>query len=261
MKKTFTILMFLAWLPLCAWSSSGEVELDHVKIDPADQHALQRGAALYMNYCMGCHALKYERYEKLSHGLGVPPELFLKNLVFGPAKIGELMENAMPRANAKRWFGAAPPDLTLATKLRGTDWVYSYLRSFYTDPARPWGVNNVVFKDVGMPNVLLELQGEQQMVCKQVPQIAENGGIKRDPLSGKNITEENCHQLAVVEGSGKLSGPQFDAAISDLVNFLAYVAEPEKLDRHRLGVYVLLFLSFFFVVAYMLNREYWKDVH
>jgi cytochrome c1 len=260
MKKILKILI-LGWLPLVAWAAGEEVALDHVKIDPADRHALQRGAALYMNYCMGCHSLKYERYEKLSLGLGVPPELFMKHLVFGPAKIGDLMTNAMPPANAKRWFGATPPDLTLVTRLRGSDWVYSYLRAFYTDPARPWGVNNVVFKDVGMPNVLRELQGEQRMVCKQVPQLAENGGIKRDPLSGQNITVEDCHQLQVVEGSGKLSAKQFDTAVSDLVNFLAYVAEPEKLERHRLGVYVLLFLAFFFVVAYMLNREYWKDVH
>ncbi|HMU89985.1 MAG: cytochrome c1 [Pseudomonadales bacterium] len=260
MKKILKILI-LGWLPLLAWASGEEVALDHVKIDPADRHALQRGAALYMNYCMGCHSLKYERYEKLSLGLGVPPELFMKHLVFGQAKIGDLMTNAMPPANAKRWFGATPPDLTLVTRLRGSDWVYSYLRAFYTDPARPWGVNNVVFKDVGMPNVLRELQGEQRMVCKQVPQLAENGGIKRDPLSGQNITVEDCHQLQVVEGSGKLSAKQFDTAVSDLVNFLAYVAEPEKLERHRLGVYVLLFLAFFFVVAYMLNREYWKDVH
>ena len=183
----------LCLIPLTAVGASPKVALDHIEVDASNKASLQSGAQLYMNYCMGCHSMQYARYERTANDLGVPVELFEGNLKFegmsfeidGAAKIGDLMENAMPAAMAKKWFGAAPPDLTLVARSKGADWLYTYLRTFYTDPSRPYGVNNKVFKDVGMPHVLLELQGETE--CVPGSARAANGGIKRDELTGEDI--------------------------------------------------------------------------
>ena len=164
----------------------------------------------------------------------------------------------MDERNAKVWFGATPPDLTLVSRARQPEWLYTYLRTFYKDDSRPYGVNNKVFKDVGMPHVLLELQGMQECAMGSVK--ASNGGVKRDPLTGENILEDTCGQFTVAD-AGVLSPEEFDKAIYDLVNFLAYTADPVATERHRIGVFVLLFIALFFVLACLLNREYWKDVH
>lgn len=265
MKKSLLALVF-ALLPLAAFAAEESVHLDHIQPDAGDKASLQRGAKLFMNYCMGCHSLKYERYERLQAGLGIPEDIVEKNLKFDTdAKIGSLMSNAMSEADAKKWFGAAPPDLTLETRVRGADWVYTYLRTFYHDPARPWGVNNKTFPDVAMPDVLLELQGMQE--CAPGPVLAENGGIKRDPLTGNEVLygEDGkplnpCGRLKLVQ-PGKLKPAEYDQAAYDLVNFLHYMAEPMQQTREHVGVYVLLFLALLFVFAWLLNREYWKDVH
>jgi ubiquinol-cytochrome c reductase cytochrome b subunit len=173
-------------------------------------------------------------------------------------KIGSLMENAMDETMAKVWFGATPPDLTLVSRARQPEWLYTYLRTFYKDDSRPYGVNNKVFKDVGMPHVLLELQGMQE--CAMGPVKAANGGVKRDPLTGEDILEEPCGRLKVAE-PGSMTTEEFDTAMYDLVNFLAYTAEPMAKDRERIGLYTLLFIALFTVFAALLNREYWKDVH
>jgi ubiquinol-cytochrome c reductase cytochrome c1 subunit len=144
--------------------------------------------------------------------------------------------------------------------VRGNDWLYTYLRTFYEDPTRPWGVNNKAFPNVGMPNVLADLQGRQIIGCKQV-QVVEHGKKQYDPLTGTPITHEDCHQLTVIPKTGALTAEQFDEKIKNLVTFLAYSANPVKLQSQRIGTYVLLFLAFFFVFAYLLKREYWKDVH
>lgn len=161
----------------------------------------------------------------------------------------------MDKDNAKVWFGAAPPDLTLVARARNPDWLYTYLRTFYSDPSRPYGVNNRVFPNVGMPHVLLDLQG--LMACAPA---ADHGTV--EPISGTEIPEHHdpCGTFDVVE-EGRMSGEEYDETIYDLVNFLAYVAEPMKADRQRIGIYALLFLAIFFVFATLLNREYWKDVH
>jgi ubiquinol-cytochrome c reductase cytochrome b subunit len=279
--KTVGVLIALALLivlPLKAVGAEsafdcGSMACDQIDVDANNKASLQSGAQVYMNYCMGCHSLKYARYERTATDMGVPLDLFEGTLKFdgmsgeieGSAKIGDLMENAMPEAMAKKWFGAAPPDLTLVARSRGHNWLYTYLRNFHTDPSRPYGVNNKVFKDVGMPHVLLELQGVTE--CAPGSVHAANGGIKRDPLTGEEVllaedgTPLNpCGRLKVVE-EGEMTPEQFDVAVYDLVNFLAYVAEPMAEDRKRIGVYVLLFISLFFVFTYLLNREYWKDVH
>ncbi len=266
MKKQLLAVVF-ALVPLLAVASEeGGWPIDHVKMDPTDKASLQQGAQLFMNYCMGCHSLQYERYNRLVTGLGIPEDLVMQSLKFdGSAKIGDLMVNSMPTKQAKEWFGAPPPDLTLVTRARGADWVYTYLRTFYHDPARPWGVNNKVFPDVGMPHMLLGLQGMQE--CAPGPELAENGGILRDPMTRKEVLfgEDGkalhpCGRLKVTE-PGTLTPEEYDQAMYNLVNFLNYMAEPMQETRRRTGIYVLFFIAIFFVFAWLLNREYWKDVH
>ena len=158
MKKLFAVLI-LAALPVVSFANALEPELEKVEIDVADKVALQDGARTFTNYCMGCHSAKYQRYERVANDLDIPADLMQSHLIFTGAKIGDHMSIGMQPADAKTWFGAAPPDLTLVARVRGTDWLYGYLKSFYEDPARPWGVNNKVFPNVGMPNVLVGLQG------------------------------------------------------------------------------------------------------
>lgn len=261
-KLILACLLVVAPLALAAGGKScGKIECEAFDVDLHDKAALQRGAQLYMNYCMGCHALRYARYERTANDLGIPAELMLGNLVFGDAKIGDLMTNALPDAQGKKWFGAAPPDLTLIARRRGPEWLYTYLHSFYLDPARPYGANNLVFPDVGMPHALHELQGDQ--VCKPAWKIAANGGIARDPVTYENLEDEShpCGRVEHVEGTGSLTPDEYDRAVADLVSFLEYVGEPMQLERQRIGIFTLLFLALFLVVAWMLNREYWKDVH
>ena len=226
--------------------------LDPIDVDITDQESLQRGLTLFANYCFGCHSLEHARYERAAVDLGIPNEIFEENLIFSDAKIGQLMTNAMPKDQAASWFGSAPPDLTLSARLRGPEWIYSYMRAFYVDPKRPYGVNNVVFKDVGMPHVLAELQG----VCAEAPAIGSDPEV--DPLSGKIVKSSTCQEF-VSEGS--MSPEQYDEAIYDLVNFLEYVGEPSRIQSVELGRMVLIFLAFLFVFVYYLNKEYWRDIH
>ena len=254
----------LAFLPLKVVGSEsahncGAMACDEISVNPNDMASLQNGAQLYMNYCFGCHSLQYSRYNRVALDLGIPEDLMQANLMFDPEqKLGSLMENAMDEDLAKIWFGATPPDLTLVSRARKPEWLYTYLRNFYRDDSRPYGVNNRVFKDVGMPHVLLDLQGMQE--CAMGPVQAHNGGVKRDPLTGEDILEEPCGRYTVAQ-TGSLTPDEYDTAMYDLVNFLAYTAEPIAAKRQRIGVYVLLFVVLFFIFAWLLNREYWKDVH
>ena len=223
--------------------------------------SLQNGARLYVNYCLGCHSLQYQRYERTADDLQIPHEIALENLVFTGQKIGERMTNAMDKDQANNWFGVPPPDITMVTRVRGVDWVYNYMKTFYLDESRPLGVNNKVFPNVGMPHALLDLQGVQRSACIQVPKIAENGGEMRDPLvPGQPITEEKCGQLVLEEGTGLYTAEEYDQAVYDITNFLYYVSDPSRLERNRLGVYVLLFLVILFVFTWLLGREYNKAV-
>ncbi len=258
------LLAILLCAPGLVWSAEAEIDWDMQPFagDLENLPSLQNGMRLYVNYCLGCHSLKFQRYERTADDLGIPHEIALENLVFSGQKIGELMTTAMEKESAKNWFGAAPPDLTMVTKVRSPEWVFNYLKTFYHDDSRPFGANNKVFPNVGMPNVLMGLQGVQREACIQKPKLAENGGEMRDPLiPGKAITEEKCGELVVDEGTGLYDAEQFDAAVYDLTNFLYYVGEPTRLQRHRTGIYVILFLIILGCFTYLLNREYWKDVH
>jgi len=248
---TLIIIGAMAFLPLKVVGAEsaydcGTIPCDAFEADATDKPSLQRGAALYANYCMGCHSLQYSRHNRVARDLGIPEDLYKGNLVFDPEiKLGSLMSNSMNKADAKVWFGATPPDLTLISRARQPEWLYTYLRAFYQDELRPYGVNNRVYPNVGMPHVLMELQGMSS--CS-------------DASGAPAAKAETCQTLDVAT-TGAMSTEQFDGAMYDLVNFLAYTAEPYKTDRLRIGTYVLLFLIVFFIFAWLLNREYWKDVH
>lgn len=254
--KKLIIAFCLALLPTSVFAAGGDVHLDHVDLDSTDTASLQSGAQIFTNYCMGCHSARFSRYGRVAEDLGIPADLYKENLVFdSSAKMGDLMTIAMPKDQSKQFFGAAPPDLTMVARVRGTDWLYTYLRTFYRDDSRPWGVNNKTFPNVGMPHVLLELQGLQE--CAPGP-IA--GHEKVDPLTGQLLAEDPCGSLKVTK-EGSMTPDEYDQAMYDLVNFLAYTAEPMANDRKRIGVYVLLFITLFGIFAYLLNREYWKEIH
>ena len=260
--KISRLLVALVLLPgVLSAASTSDWPMESMDPDLENVPSLQNGARLYVNYCIGCHTLQYQRYERTADDLQIPHDIALENLVFTGQKIGALMTNAMDMEQAKNWFGAPPPDITMVTRVRGVDWVYNYLKTFYVDDARPLGVNNKVFPNVGMPHALLDLQGVQRSACIQVPKIAENGGEMRDPLvPGLAITEEKCGQLVVEEGTGLYTAEEYDRAVYDISNFLYYVGDPSRLERHRLGVYVLLFLVILFVFTWLLGREYNKAV-
>jgi len=252
--KKFLVAIVMAVLPLTASAAGSKAQLDHIEVDPTNQASLQRGMQVYVNNCMGCHSLKYQRFERAAVDLGIPNELVEEHLIFGDQKVGEQMTIAMSSADAGNWFGNPPPDLSLETRLRGPDWVYTYLRSFYKDDSRPYGVNNVVFKDVGMPNVLEHLEGVKVNNCTPEEMQASHGKI--DPLTGQSMN--SCMTIAK---KGELTPAEFDKVIYDLTNFLAYVGEPYKQDSQRIGTYTLIFLFIFFFFAFALKKEYWRDVH
>jgi len=232
------------------------IPLQKAPIHSSDNASLQRGARLYMNYCMSCHSLRFMRYKRMGKDIGIADahgaadgKLLEKNLIFTGSKIAETITNAMPSERAKEWFGVAPPDLTLIARIRGADWLYTYLRSFYIDPQRPWGVNNWLFKDVAMPHVLIHLQG------KQIPIFSE----KTVKYNGKILKISVIDHLKL-QKPGIMTAAQFDLAMADVVNFLVYVGEPMKAHRQSLGFWVLIFLGVLFVLAFLLKKEYWKDI-
>ncbi|HWU83815.1 MAG TPA: cytochrome c1 [Rhodocyclaceae bacterium] len=236
MKK---ILVALLFAPVLAFASGAELHLDHAPDKRNDMAALQNGARIFVNYCLSCHSASYMRYNRLTD-LGLSEAQIKDNLMFTADKVGEPMRIAMQHADAKVWFGVAPPDLTVIARSRasefgsGPDWLYTYLRSFYRDESRPTGWNNTVFENVGMPHALWELQGIQ-------------------------VKDE--HGKLSVATPGKLTPEQYDEAVADLVAYLQYMGEPVSETRKSLGVMVIVFLGILLVFAYALKRAYWKDVH
>ena len=212
--------------------------------DLSDQASLQRGAAAYMNYCSGCHSLKFLRYQRMAEDLGLTEEEVMGNLNFTGAKYGEHIQVTMRNADGAAWFGNAPPDLSLISRVRGSNWIYTYLKSFYLDDTRPLGWNNQLFPNVSMPNPLWELQGLQH---------AEFGAA--------DATGERHVERLVVTSAGVASAADFDQVVRDITNFLEYAGEPAALKRQAIGVWVILFLVLLTFLAYLLKQEYWTDVH
>lgn len=244
MKK---LLMALLFAPLTVFASGAALHLDKAPDVQGDNAALQNGAKMFVNYCLNCHGASYLRYNRLVD-LGLTEQQIKENLMFTAEKIGEPMRVGIRADEARKWFGATPPDLTIITRARsseygsGADWLYTYLRSFYRDQNRPTGWNNVVFENVGMPHILYELQGQQVL------------HVEKDK-------DGHEHKSLKLEVPGKLSPAEYDKQVADLVGFLVWAAEPTAGFRKKLGVGVLIFLAGLFVVAYALKKEYWKDVH
>jgi cytochrome c1 len=255
-------LLAILLVPGLAWSATeSSWPMKEMHPDLTDVPSLQNGMRLYVNFCLGCHSLKFQRYERTVDDLQIPHDVALQNLVFTGQKIGEQMRTSMDPELAKAWFGAPPPDLTMVTRVRGPEWVYNYLLTFYVDESRPLGVNNKVFENVAMPHVLLPLQGVQRIGCRQVAKRGENGRLIRDPLApGQVVAEQKCDQLVVDQGTGLLTDVEYDQAVFDITNFLHYVSDPSRLDRHRIGAFVLLFLAVLWVFTWLLGREYNKAV-
>ena len=243
MKRIFVLLLALA--PAWGLAAGGGVHLDKANIDPTNKESLQRGARLFVNYCLSCHAAGLMRYERMGKDLGLDEVQVSENLMFTGGKVGELMTVATSAEDAKAWFGTVPPDLSVISRARGVDWLYTYMRSFYRDDSKIVGVNNLVFPDVGMPHVLWELQGWQEPV---ITTVKDHDGRERKEIS-----------LELVE-PGLLEPHEYDRAVRDLVNFLDYMGEPAKYERRQLGVKVIMFLMFFLVVADLMKRDFWKDV-
>lgn len=239
MKKAIGVLILLPCIlfPLTVLANAG-AHLDKAPIDASNHDSLQRGARTFINNCLNCHSANYMRYNRLLE-IGLTEKQIKDNLLFSGEKVGDTMKVAINPVDAKKWFGVAPPDLSVEVRARGADWVYSYMRSFYRDDTSATGWSNCVFDPVtckvSMPHVLYELQGEQVM-------------------------NHETHQLTLSK-PGKLSVAEYDALAGDLTNFLAFMAEPAKQQRNHLGWVVLLFLGVLLVLTYKLKKAYWKDIH
>ncbi|KGQ18645.1 Ubiquinol cytochrome C oxidoreductase, cytochrome C1 subunit [Lysobacter dokdonensis DS-58] len=232
--------MFAASLAFA--SEGGNLQQSGARLD--DRASLQRGAQLYINYCSGCHSLKYLRYSRMAEDLGLSEDEVMGNLNMSGVKYGETIGTAMTPEHAQQAFGKMPPDLSLIARVRGNDWIYTYLKSFYLDETRPVGWNNTLFPNVSMPNPLWEMQGLQHAVLSK-PSASGEAHVERLEL----------------RTPGTQSAEQYDQSVRDITAFLAYAGEPAALKRQGLGVWVVLFLAAFTLLAYMVKKEYWKDVH
>ena len=249
MNKTFLarVATFAGGMLLAfsAFAAGGGGALQQAGTDINDRASLQRGAQLFMNYCAGCHSLKYLRYSRMADDLGLSEDEVMANLNLTGAAFGDHIVSSMPAEKASEWFGQVPPDLSLITRVRGSDWVYTYMKSFYLDDTRPLGWNNTLFPNASMPNPFWKQQGLQHAVFGEAD--AETGETPVERLE--------------VATPGTQSAAEFDQTIRDLTTFLEYAGEPAALKRQGIGVWVILFLAFLTLLAWLLKNEYWRDVH
>lgn len=245
MTKRLLILCGLM-IPLAVQAAGGGTQLEEANNNLRSIQSLQRGAGHYVNYCMGCHSLDYVRFNRLAADLQLSEDQVTANLMFVVDKPHDTMEIAMRPGDAERWFGIAPPDLSLMARAKGTDYIYTFLKSFYVDESKRSGTNNLVLDGASMPHVLWELQGLLKPVYEA--EVDAQGEVHKTLVGFEPLTE------------GALNSEEFDHFVRDLANFLEYVSEPVKLERQTLGVRVLMFLLLFFLFAYALKKEYWKSV-
>jgi ubiquinol-cytochrome c reductase cytochrome c1 subunit len=245
MHKPWILAGLLLLAAGSAAAQEGGIALMKADTDITNTDSLQRGARNFMNYCSGCHSMKYLRYNRMAADLKIPEAELEKNLMFTTEKASDGINSAMP-ADAATWFGKLPPDLSLIARARegGADYIYSYLKGFYVDKSRPWGVNNLYLQGVAMPHVLWQLQGLQKPVFKP-----GTGGTEVELVGVEPMTP------------GTMKPEEYDQFVRDITNFMDYAAEPIKAKRQSMGIFVILFLLVFFVFAYLLKKEYWKDVH
>jgi len=243
MRKALATFLFLL-APLTGFGAGGEhANLDKVHIDLTDTASLQRGARIFVNFCLSCHSASYMRYERMAADLGIDEEIVERDMMFASEKIGDLMTTTMSREDAKEWFGVAPPDLSLVARSKGPDYLFTYMRSFYLDESTPSGWNNTVFPNVAMPHAMYEWQGNQKAVF----------------VTGEDGTR-HFERFELVK-EAKLTPEEYDAAMRDLTNFMVYLAEPAKLKRYTIGFWVTVFLLIMVALTYALKKEFWRDVH
>jgi ubiquinol-cytochrome c reductase cytochrome c1 subunit len=234
--------MALSTIAVAQHAPSGGLALEPAQNEVTDTASLQRGAKYVVNYCLGCHSAQYVRYNRVGADLGLTEDELVKNLMFTGERPFDTMDSSLREADAVRWFGVAPPDLSLIARSRGTDYIYNFLRGFYADDSTLTGANNLWLNNTAMPHVLWQLQG-----------------IRR-PVPGDEAAPGGAAHLETVR-AGDLSEVEFNDVVRDIVNFLDYIAEPMQVERQALGIRVIGFLLLFLVLSYMLKREIWKDVH
>ena len=248
-KRLLLIIPF-AWATATGFAAEEHVPFDTPHVDLGDRASLQRGARIFVNFCLSCHSAAFMRYDRMGSDLGISDDLIRENLMFGDHKVGDLMRTTMPPDDARKWFGTAPPDLSLVARSRGPDWLYTYLRSFYVDEDSPSGWNNTVFPNVAMPHALYEWQGAQRAVYS----------MHTETFDGEEVELKEFDRFELIK-PGSMDAVEFDAAMRDLTNFLVYLAEPAKLVRYRIGFWVLLFVVFLGALSYLLKKEYWRGIH
>jgi ubiquinol-cytochrome c reductase cytochrome c1 subunit len=252
MKKLIaTLLLPAALVAAPAMASEGGVRLDTAPIKPTDVVSLQSGARTFVNYCLNCHSASLMRWNRLME-LGLNEAQITDNLIYDGSKVGDLMNVSMTKKDARKWFGAAPPDLSVIARARGADWLYTYLRGFYRDPARPTGWNNIVYENVGMPRPMWQMQGERVRV---EPAAKEGEGKEEGHGGHAKMVKYEMYK------PGSQTTVQYDETVRDLVNFLVYIGEPAATSRKQIGIFVLLYLLALWPLVYFLKREFWKDVH
>lgn len=253
MRKQLKVLLIAPLFMAFGVLASGGASFPHDEFgaDMSQTDSIQRGAKYYVNYCLGCHSLKFQRYNRIGMDTGLEEEVIKKNLIFTGAAIGQTMQSAIPADKAANWFGKVPPDLSLISRSKGKNYVYNYLRGFYTDPSKPTGVNNTVFPDVGMPHVLASLEGLKDVKTEEQCHHSEEG-------------KEECthHVVGFTDAvGGSMDKLEYDAVVTDISQFLYYVSDPSEIKRHKIGPWVLAFLVIFTIMMYILKKEYWRDVH
>ena len=246
-KKTgLTLLLALFWATQGVAAGGGGANMEPAEIDPDNISSLQRGARNFMNYCSGCHSAKYVRYNTIGNSLDLSEEQLIDNLMFNAEKTFETIQTAMPADDSARWYGTTPPDMSLMARAKGADYIYNFLKGFYVSDSSPTGVDNVVLAGTSMPHVLWELQGFQEA----------NFDYHENDDGSVTTTFQGFEQIS----AGSMDAEEYDNFVRDTVNFLAYISEPVRSDRRKLGVWVLMYLIFFFILASMLKKQIWKDV-
>ncbi len=267
-KKTMILISAALTILVSAPSHAaggGNKNLDKAHINLNDKASLRNGAALFVNYCLSCHSAEYSRYNRVAKDLGIPEETMLKSMMFNTDKLGDKMVSSMSPEDAKKWFGVTPPDLTLVSRVRKPNWVYTYLRSFYRDDKSTTGWNNSLFPSVAMPHVMADLQGSPTLISGPSADHGHDDHHAHDSDDHSHEKDENVYMAggATFDTSnrGKLSNEEFDNEMRDLTNFLVYLAEPAALKRYTMGVWTLAFLIIFMLMAIVLKKEYWRDIH
>lgn len=272
--RKFILAALISALPMTGWTAGADVELLEAGPDLSDKASLQRGAKLFVNFCLSCHSANFMRYKTMGNHLGLSDELIEENMLFASEKVVDRMTVAMKPEEAGNWFGVTPPDLSVIARARGADWLYSYLVTFYKDedPSRPFGVNNIVLPGAAMPHVLWSQQGVPELVRAERPDNVKSDRLHGLEASGEDIllhtrlvledgsVEEVTDRLEVVR-AGAMEPGQYRRAARDLVNYLIYMGEPAQLVRYDIGIWVLIFLAVLFFLSLSLYKEYWKDVH